>query len=460
MTDISKIAVVLYDDLNPNCDDIRINLRDLTHFKVHGKDRPKVFETSELTKTLTELTETDFEWAAVVALGNNLQDQSLMWLNIEHAKEQNSPLSGHILDRGGYYHLHPQWFVIDLKEYQAIGCPAFEETTGPVKITTRVTERSAENIHDGYTPLWIKSQSDQTTEYSSDYGYFGLNVISTFINAGYNIVNVPQDIRQRKNYCYPEYNHDDIVKLIADPTYKPEDQNGPMWWFANSVEELTTSLRIGYYVLNTENLYLNHDLLSKKLDCFIGVSSGIKPVCVVGQDCFADNTRVHLFDISPAAIKWQKYLHESWNGDFDSFELTFNNFKNSNPNLRPIYFASQSIDTNISWVLKGTGITKEQFKTYWQKYKKMDVTFTQMNLLEEGSIDRIVDMVNTADIGAYIWTSNLFFMDYLTFFKTNKWTEEKIKQFTTELEFKVGKPYILENCGQVSFHGQFSSNRL
>lgn len=460
MIDISKIAVVLYDDLKPHCDDVRTNLRDLTHFKVHGKDQPNVFETPFLTKTLTELTKTSFEWAAVVALGNNLQDQSLMWANIEYAQKNNSPLSGHILDRGGYYHLHPQWFVIDLKAYQAIGCPGFEETVGSVKINTRVTERSAENMHDGYTPMWVRPQSEQTTEYSSDYGYFGLNVIATFIGTGHTIINVPQDIRQRKNYCYPEYNHDDIVKLIADPTYKPEDTTGPMWWFARSVEELTTSLDIGYYVLNTENLYLNHDLLSKKLDCFIGVSSGIKPVCVVGQNCFSEHTRVHLFDISPAAIKWQKHLHEFWDGDFVSFESTFNNFKNANPDLRPIYFASQSIDTNINWVLNGTGITREQFKTYWQKYKQMQVTFTQMNLLEDASIDQVANMINTANLGAYVWTSNLFFMDYLTFFKTNKWTKDKIKQFEIDLETKSQKPYVLENCGHVSFHGQFSSNCL
>jgi len=149
--DYPEIAVVLYNDLKPECDDIAQNLIDFTDFKLNGKYRLNIFHTKTITATLQQLAG-NFAWAVVVTAGNFLQDQTLLFKTIEHAKNENSPLACHILDRGGYYHLHPQWFAIDLAAYTAIGSPPFEWTPGPVEIVTRTTERCPDNVHDDYTP--------------------------------------------------------------------------------------------------------------------------------------------------------------------------------------------------------------------------------------------------------------------------------------------------------------------
>ena len=444
-----KIAVILYDNLPDTCSPIRDNLRDLTHFKLRGRFMPEIYETQNLSDTLQQVSQGDFDWAVVIAVGNNLQDPSIIWQTVQYAMDQGAPLSGHILDRGGYYHLHPQWFAMELSEYKLLNFPRFEEIPGPLTVTTLETQRSSDNMHDDYTPPWIMPKSDKIVEYTSDHGYFGIRVLSEFIKSGHKIVNVPVSIRQIKFYSYPEHNIEDIKKLIADPCYEPADPRGPMWWFAKSVTELKKNLQIGYYVLNTEILYFNQAFHDMKFDSFIGVCSGIKPVCIVGQENFSADTCVYLFDISPAALSWQQFLFENWNGELEDFEWVYNQFAAANSHLKPIYFMNDSLWTNINRVLGSANISAMEFKRYWDKYKKMKVEFVQLDLLQDTSLNTIISWANISLGGTYIWTSNIFDMDYLSFFKTNRWAQEKIQNLEQQINSKISGSYLLENCGKL-----------
>jgi hypothetical protein len=246
------IAIVLYDNIKPHCADIAQNLIDLTDFKLNGQYQFNLSQTKDLTQELKKLADKGYAWAGIVAAGNFLQSQTLITDTIEHAKSENSPMACHILDRGGYYHLHPQWFALDLQAWTAVGQPAFEEQAGPVTFATRKTQRDANNAHDDYTPWWVGPESEELVEYTSDRQYTGINVIAEFIRAGYRITNIPNEIRQRKNYCYPDHAHDEIVKLIANKNYEPKDV--ALWWFSHAIRQLTKNLDTGYYVLNTETL--------------------------------------------------------------------------------------------------------------------------------------------------------------------------------------------------------------
>jgi hypothetical protein len=265
------IAIVLFDNIKPHCADIAQNLIDLTDFKLRGQYQFNLFQTKDLTQELKKLANNGFAWAGVVAAGNFLQSQTLITDTIDHAKSENSPLACHILDRGGYYHLHPQWFALDLKAWTAVGQPAFEEQPGSITLTTRKTRRDTNNVHDDYTPWWVAPESDQLVEYTSDYHYTGINVIAEFIRAGHSITNIPNKIRQRKNYCYPDHAHGEIVKFIADKNYEPKDV--ALWWFSQAVRQLTKNLDTGYYVLNTETLVDPALMKNQPLDCFVAYVS-------------------------------------------------------------------------------------------------------------------------------------------------------------------------------------------
>ena len=83
-----KIAVILYDNLPDTCSPIRDNLRDLTHFKLRGRFLPEIYETQNLSDTLQQVSQGDFDWAVVIAVGNNLQDPSIIWQTVQYAMDQ------------------------------------------------------------------------------------------------------------------------------------------------------------------------------------------------------------------------------------------------------------------------------------------------------------------------------------------------------------------------------------
>ena len=440
--DHPELAVVIYDNLPDRCKDIRQNLYDITKFKCHGRYDLFMYDSNNITATLRELAD-QHEWAVVVSVGTMMRDQALIFDMIDRAKEENSPLVCHILDRGGYYHFHHQYFAINLKAYQDIGCPALEEQSAPITITTRKTDRSAESVHDDYTPWWLKPVGD-TTEYHSDREYFGINVIAGLINAGHNITNLTNKMRERKDYCYPEHNVDQIKLMIADPHYRPPDPTGPLWWFAENACKMTKGLEVGYYVLNTEPMYSHDRLASQQYNCFIGVASGVKPACIVGSLNFADNSRVILTDISPAALTWQKFLYEKWDGDFAKFEELFQQFAGLYPDLQPIYYRRQTFGDLIDWFFSNINLSPDEFQQYWKRYQSMNVEFVQMNLLDESSMQQVCDWIVQSQ-GSYVWTSNLFNMDYLSFYRTTAWAHSRLLEFKRKLRENISVSCTLEN---------------
>ena len=176
---MTKIVSVLYDNIPENLNDIRNNLIDLTKFKMQGMLPINIIKTNQLSDTLDKLAP-DVDWAVVIAAGHWLEGQYLIQETVDHAIKVNVPLACHIMAKGGYFHFHHQWFAIHLPTWRAVGSPRFEESRGRT-LTVKETVRDPNNVHDDYTPWWLKpGNSDKT--YTTDYGYFGLNVVEALIN--------------------------------------------------------------------------------------------------------------------------------------------------------------------------------------------------------------------------------------------------------------------------------------
>lgn len=440
----SPYAIIVYDNLKNNAEQISARLKDFLRFKTHGQIDIKVFETKNISQCLLEVAEQGYPWATVVTPGNFLQSQESFIQSIEHARTENSPLACHILDRGGYYHFHPQWFSIDLQVYKNIGCPSLEETPQPITIITRQTERCPDNAHDDYTPWWVRPCSDVETAYTSDYGYFGINLIAALIKHGYTVTNIPQSLRNRKNFCYPDHNAETIERLMDGSTEEIKDE--ALWWFVHNLTHLTANLKNGYYVLNTEQIIPeDHVLLQgRKFNTFMGVCGGLKPACITGADNWQPGSRVVLFDISPAAIKYQKYLIENWDGDLGNFEKVFRTFETGNRDLYPLYFGDKSIDENIQWFLGSANIDQETFYHRWQKYLDHHHEFIELDLLEDDAMNKIDRMIGGTSCHGYFWASNVFYMDYLMFYKGKTWSEQKTVDFINGLKQTLDKNSILE----------------
>jgi hypothetical protein len=403
-----------------------------------------VFETINITETLCELID-KYDWAVVITPGTKLNNASIIRQGIDYAISLSSPLSCHLLDEGGYFHFHPQYFTIDLAVYKQIGCPNFEKINNTVTIETLATSRSTENIHDNYTPIWIKPDNTALPHtYTSKIGYFGINVIAALIKNGYSIVNIPTHIRKNKSYAYPNHQFTEIKNMIDNPYYVPSKES-MVYYFYQDMMLLTSGLHKGFYVLNTEPLGLQYDQVKNQpFDCFIGVSSGIKPAALIGKLNLVDNCRVLLIDISPAAIKWQQYLLEFWDGDFETFITVFENFTKLNPELIPILFRHLTFEQIFIYFFKNSQMNNDEFKQCWKKYQNMDVEFLEINLLDESATDKLINIINHHTKGAYIWVSNVFNMSYLSFYYTNKGALNRKLSFVNKIQHETKIPVIFD----------------
>jgi len=443
-----KIAAIHYTKLPPQCDNIKQNLFDLTEFRMQGPLHDiKVYVSDNVTDTLNSIAD-EYDWAVIVATGNYFHQQQLILNTVEHAAANNSPLICHIMHRGGYFYLHPQWFAVDLKVWKSVGCPSFEES-GASTFTTVLVERSAENFHDDYTPFWIKAGSEQCS-YTTEFGFYGTKAIRSFIEAGHTVINLPNTIRNQKFYSYPDSNHQQIEQIINDPSTELPSQT-PIHSFNDQIKLLRGNLDQGYYPVNTEKI-TDSSLTTESLDCFIGVCGGLKPAYIAGGPNFSEDSTVYLIDLSPAALAYQQYLIENWDGEFDKFDAVFDQFKQLHPEYNPLYFAEIGITKNLEWSLNNSEEHKREFTQRWKKYIKYKFHFCQIDLLDSATPLTVKSWLDNQKLGSYIWVSNSFYMDWLTFYKTKEGSHKIGVDFINVLKKDNRSLIVYENCGYVTRH--------
>jgi hypothetical protein len=85
-----------------------------------------------------------------------------------------------------------------------------------------------------------------------------------------------------------------------------------------------------------------------------------------------------------------------------------------------IHNAGLALLENFNQMLSFAKIDKNEFYDRWNKYCNQTHHFVNIDLIEDGAIDKILDCTKNSKVGAYIWLSNVFEMDYLMFYKTKK----------------------------------------
>ena len=425
-----------YDNTQSTNTELSKRLEDLDryyHYKVDGW----IFDsTKNLDSKLNELADTNVGWVVVSALGNYLRMGSIDDEIIRDCQHSNSPLAGHLLDRNGYYNIDPQFFCLNLEVWDKVGRPSFAEDKCSPFVSVNV-DRSLENFHDNYTPHWIKS-SVGDKHYNIYNLYFGAKVLRAFLEHGYTIINISEKIRQRKIYLYPNANADELTNLFLKWDIKPTSI--PLAQYYDKINQQFEYDHKTVYILNSEPVI---PMKTETIDHYVGVCGGLKAVAILNNAGFTSNTSVSLFDLSKSAIEYQRYLVKNWDGDFDNYQTIVSKFQQDNPNLIYAWRSWNSWSSEIDKFLQSANMTKHSFKSVWQLYIKLSITYTHLDL---HNLDKINEYFGNMDAGEnknyYVWVSNAYFMEHTLARYGKDWLDTRAQHLLNVLNQLHGQVWL------------------
>ena len=240
-------------------------------------------------------------------------------------------VSGHILlhPNDQYPCLHEQTLAINLQLWKDCGRPSVGHSETGEKILPAF-ERSADNIHDNYTPLWLKSA--HADPISTVKRRLGWNIISTSLANQIPVVNIPIDIRNEKVYVYPEDNGIRLAQVMSElrsdsslpiPAFENQSQHKFVDWMRWTIKDDATT---AIFVFNTGRLWWDDEIQSSAPDSIWTTASGFKSFVEwymrgAPQQCVIDT-----YDRNPGSLRLWQHIHRSWNGnDFYDFMLEKHN---------------------------------------------------------------------------------------------------------------------------------------
>jgi hypothetical protein len=193
------------------------NRADYTITNCTGMDYD-VYVDRDIDNILTSVSD-NYRVAVIISPGTEFVNGDAFFNNIP----KNFSLIGHILDAGeSYYILHPQCYVLNLEIFNSIGKPEIGKHEYFKSFSTTAPCRSNENIHDDYTPLWIKPGEKLNNYKHRGYGY---NLIKSLLDNNFTIEAFDTEQRKNKHYLYTDINTSDWIYkrynyCLTDHIYK------------------------------------------------------------------------------------------------------------------------------------------------------------------------------------------------------------------------------------------------
>lgn len=236
------------------------------------------------------------EFAVVVGAGTFFRSSHRFWMELmqclHRLTKEELPLAAQILLKDGLApHIHEQFFILHLPSWEKSGRPAFQNSGN---IAFPSFERSPENIHSNYTPLWIRPASGESggavnaTQFSSS--LFGSEVLASFLGHGKTVTNIPLEIRNGKEYGYPK------------------DGRGSAWWLLKkTVGQFQKLSEERVYPFNTERLLVRNYGLQPEI--LLAPCAGLKPIAIFRQlQGMKNNLQMVLVEKNPLSLEFYQNL--------------------------------------------------------------------------------------------------------------------------------------------------------
>lgn len=346
------------------------------------------------------------DYALIVAYGFRGFSMYLHQKLIDYAEKNDYAVLGHILQdtpsapTPAYYSLHNQLLLINMEKWRAAGKPKWGDHGTVENVVLPVLDRSVENFHDDYTPLWIKP-TGETRTYSGVLRE-GWSLIKGIMENNLSVGNIPEELRKFKMHLYPEIGVEFEKALANDPTANVKEYNQRHYLTATTFKITQGNV----FILNTDFMHLDKMTFNKniKVNTLYSVAAGFKPLQLLSRVGYDDDTRIVYVDYSQSALDFKKALFENWDGN-DYFGFV-EEYKKLNPDFRPIWFRLQ--DPTLHWeaTLEAFG-GESQWLDLWAKYKKLKHDFLLIDLFKDYSA-MTNDMLRQRNGNNLIWVSNSF----------------------------------------------------
>jgi hypothetical protein len=323
-------------------------------------------------------------------------------------------MTGHIMDRGGYFYLHDQCLLVNRRAWEKLGKPKFgQPEVGQKEVA--LPHRSAENVHDNYTPLFLEPTGKQITV-NAKLGY-GWNAISAGLNGGLKVLNWPQAIRKAKRHCYAYYGDTkEWIKALADVTAAPATQDAQLERILNFLRN--TPDKVGadkkVFVFNSEgDADIPNLKYSKGVDRAFVLASGFKANRLLESVGFHGGTEVVTYDYSAPALALRQRAIETWDGrDYGAFFLgaqadIAKQFGQVIYLPAPLLKDAASINAEFQREMGSVFTSAEHWLAHWQKFKTLKHSFVEVDVLRDH--DGVEAMLETHAKGnAVLWLSDMF----------------------------------------------------
>lgn len=161
-----------------------------------------VLEGQDENVLLINAVDLNFKYAVVFSTGTEFINGENFIEEIKLLFNKDFFIAGHILDRKeAYYELHHQCFVVNLEEFKKLNIPEIGYESLGSSHQQYIPNRSQDNIHDDYTPLWVSSGNNKKVYNHKCHGW---NILSTGFNNNKKMIVFDENVRNNKKHFYPE----------------------------------------------------------------------------------------------------------------------------------------------------------------------------------------------------------------------------------------------------------------
>ena len=333
----------------------------------------KIICRDEIHEILQEALDCGYGYCVVQSSGCTLKSFNFDEEIGDFIENNNFGIAGHILNwPGKWLELHPQFFIVNVSAWESVGCPEFGDWHSEEQMLP-VIERSVENFHDDYTPIWVKYSGHEEMQPNAGRGW---NLLRSMLVNNFPVITLSEKLRLNKFYYYPECDTEKFEDSIK--TLTPyEGQN----WNQKTMLSEVKSVKDQIWLFNSETMDITNE---GSFDLVANTASGFKLLDIFRNGKLNENGKVIVYDFNVKSLQWYKHFHSWKNTNLVDCIRSFSqkdhftwSGKTSNE-----YFEDGSFVGLYNDLMNYFGGPKN-FGQYWRLFKKTPTKFVVVDLYQE-----------------------------------------------------------------------------